>query len=244
MKFTRRHEVVAHHPSWTGRARQRARSSRGVTMVEAAFVTPIFLMLFMGVAEGGLYMRNRLGVANTVRAGARTASAAGADIHADLYTVFAIANESTALPRNAIEYVVIYKANGFGGPPTETEEDGLPSGCRNGVPVANECNVYRPADFAKARVEVAERTRHATAVQTNPGDVLNTSKISFACSGTSPDRFWCPTSRENATSSNSGTGPDYVGVYMRLDHEWLTGMFGDSSRVTDQAVVKIEPREK
>ncbi|MEO6628372.1 MAG: TadE family protein, partial [Aquihabitans sp.] len=84
------------------------RTSRGTTVVEAAFVTPIFMMLILALMEGGMYMKDSLAVASTVRAGARAASASGAYEKADLYTVLNMGRESTALNRNDIDYVVIY----------------------------------------------------------------------------------------------------------------------------------------
>src|SRR3954471_4646405 len=46
--------------SWVGRSRERARSNRGIALVEAAFVTPVFFALVLGVAEIGLVMNNYL----------------------------------------------------------------------------------------------------------------------------------------------------------------------------------------
>lgn len=227
------------HPAWISRYRARARSERGATLIEAAVVTPIFVMFLLAIAEGGLYMRNNLGVANTVRAGARAASAAGSDDTADLYTIFNVARESQAIPREAIEYVVVYKASGFGAGPTEQEEDGVPAGCLNGYSVANLCNVYRPADFVLAEAEMRERSRAAAA-----NEQPNPARVYFTCKPTSPDRYWCPTDRVDSYSGNGGQGPDYVGVYMKIDHDWLTGLFGDSFPISDQSVIKIEPRRK
>jgi hypothetical protein len=42
-------------------------------------------------------------------------------------------------------------------------------------------------------------------------------------------------------SGNSGAGPDYVGVYVRFDHQWMTGLFGSTKTVTDITVMRIEP---
>jgi len=47
---------------------------RGATLVEAAFVVPIFLLMLLGMMEFGWYARNQLMIANAVREGARAAS--------------------------------------------------------------------------------------------------------------------------------------------------------------------------
>lgn len=245
LQHARRSDDTYRHPAWISRARARMRDHRGTTLVEAAFVTPIFLLFIMAIAESGLFMRNYLGAANAVRAGARSASAWGAegrDGGADLYIVHSIGLEASALPRNSIQYVVVYKATGFGAGPTESEEDGVPTGCKRGVPVAGLCNVYTPAHFALAEQEVAERARHAAALAANPADVLDESKLHFGCGAGAPDRFWCPTDRADRVSSNGGWGPDYVGVFMKVRHNWLTGIFGEGNFITDQSVVKIEPK--
>ena len=136
------------------------RDHRGVTLVEAAFVTPIFLMFIMAIAESGLFMRNYLGVANTVRAGARSASASGNDASSDLYLVNSMAQESSALPRGAIQYIVVYKATDFGAGPANEGTAGVPAGCLAGQPRANLCNVYTTADFVKASEQLAEKRRY------------------------------------------------------------------------------------
>jgi len=50
----------------------------GATMVEAAFITPVFFLLIFGVIEVGGAYRDKLTVSNAVTAGARTGSAAAA----------------------------------------------------------------------------------------------------------------------------------------------------------------------
>lgn len=212
------------------------RGQRGSTLVEAAFITPIFIMLILATAEAGLYMRNYLGVANTVRAGARTASAAGRFAGADLYLVHSMAKESTALPRGAIQYIVVYKASAFGAAPTTS--------CRAGVPQSGLCNVYTPAHFQMAADQLAEEGRHKTALANGQASTLDLTKIWFGCQTTgphanaSPDRYWCPSTRDD-TYRNA----DYVGVYMRLDHQWMTRIFGTTADITDQSVIRIEPAQ-
>ena len=46
----------------------------GIALVEAAFVTPVFFMLVLGVVEIGLAMNDSLGLTHTVRAGTRVAT--------------------------------------------------------------------------------------------------------------------------------------------------------------------------
>lgn len=178
-------------------------------MVEAAFVTPIFFTLVLGVAEIGLAMNDYLALTSAVRAGARVASASGADWPADYNILQAVKRESTALKTANISYIVVYKPAAFGEAPSAT--------CQGGVDVTNVCNVYTPSDW-------------------------NRPKTDFGCLTTqSLDKYWCPTTRK---VTMSGTGTDYVGVWMKISHPWLTRMFGNDKTFTDTSVIRLEPRLK
>lgn len=237
------------HPR-SGRAPRRGRSERGTTIVEAAFVTPIFLLLVMGVVEGGFYMQTYLGAANAVRAGARSASAAGNDTNADLFIVNSIAKESSAIPRAAIDFIVVYRADDFGATPTEVGADGVSPGCLAGRAVPGRCNVYTPADFDRAAAQLAEMARIKAEEDAGRTPVRDHSKFWFGCQTTgpnanrSPDRFWCPRTRNVGLSSNGGLGPDFVGVFIQVEHSWVTGIFGRSREIDDLSVIRMEPRHR
>ncbi len=82
--------------------------------------------------------------------------------------------------------------------------------------VSNVCNRYTTANF-------------------------NTPLSSMQCGATSPDRFWCPTSRKVGGGADSSTGPpDYVGVYIRTVHSNVTTLFGSSYTFNEQMVIRIE----
>jgi Flp pilus assembly protein TadG len=198
---------LSHVDSAPRRAR---RSERGVAMVEAAFVTPLFILLLFAVIEFGLAMKDYIGVGNAVRAGARTASTEGNDTYADYFIVQAVAKNSTALSRSDIQYVVVYKASAIGGKPDATCMAGTAHTSSSGT---TPCNVYTPSNFS-------------------------TAETGFGCGTTEPDRFWCPNTRVNALG---GTGPDFVGVWMKMQHKWVTKMFGTAQTLTDQSVIRIEP---
>ncbi len=177
-----------------------------MAVIEAVFITPVFFALVFGIIEIGLAMNDKLALANTVRAGTRVASAAGAETWADYGILQSIQRESAALPRSNIKLIVVYKASGFGSEPTLD--------CRNGVASAD-CNVYYPSDFSKP-------------------------KTAFGCVTTETlDRYWCPTTRK---VSLAGTGPDFVGVWMKIEHPWVTKMFGNTQTLTDRSVIQLEPR--
>jgi Flp pilus assembly protein TadG len=55
----------------TTRKRDRKRGQRGQTMVEFAIVLPIFLLLLLGIAQGGIAFNNYIQLTDATRAGAR-----------------------------------------------------------------------------------------------------------------------------------------------------------------------------
>ena len=96
-----------------GRLRERAKENRGVAVIEAAFITPVFFILVLGIAEIGLAMNDYLALANSVRGGARTASASGNDRLADWGILTSIERESSAIERTKIKQIVVYKPSSF-----------------------------------------------------------------------------------------------------------------------------------
>jgi Flp pilus assembly protein TadG len=55
----------------TKRKRHKMRGERGQTMVEFAIVLPIFLLLLLGIAQGGIAFNNYIQLTDAARAGAR-----------------------------------------------------------------------------------------------------------------------------------------------------------------------------
>jgi Flp pilus assembly protein TadG len=62
------------------------------------------------------------------------------------------------------------------------------------------------------------------------------SQTALANSGKS--NFWLPTTRVDA---QSGAGSDYVGIYLKVNHEMVTHFFGNTFTLTDKTVMRIEP---
>jgi hypothetical protein len=178
-------------------------------VIEAAFITPVFFILVLGIAEIGLAMNDYLALAHSVRGGARTASASGNDVFADWGILTSIERESSAIERTKIKQIVVYKPSSFGEAPTAT--------CQAGNAVSGVCNVYTVADLARPQTDFGCRTDRSL------------------------DKYWCPSDRK---VSLSGTGSDYVGVWMKIEHPWLTKMFGNVKTLTDSSVIRLEPRTK
>ncbi len=111
-------------------------NERGAVVVEAALVTPLLMALLLGIIEMALLMKDDVALTSAVRTGGRTASAnAGAGpggineggdcvtpcspANAPMFAQLAansIQRASTALPRDSIEELWVYKANDKGYP--------------------------------------------------------------------------------------------------------------------------------
>ncbi len=183
--------------------------SFGAAIVEAAFITPVFMLMVLGIMEVGLAMNDNLALAHTVRAGTRVASASGNDLYADYGIIQAVKREISAVPRAQIQRIVVYKATRYGEEPT--------TDCMTGAAgQTGLCNIYDTTAFNAVKTRWGCKTAEAL------------------------DRYWCPTSRIVSRTA----GPNYVGVWVKIEHRWVTGMFGDTTELTDQSVIRLEPRAK
>ena len=192
---------------------RRGHGDNGATLVESAIVTPVLLLFILGIFEFGFAFRDYLAVANSTRDAAREASVAGNVLDADYRMMRAIERASAALPDGAIERIVIWKAS--------DPSDEVPSGCANGIASSGLCNVYSSSGLTVPKENFGCQEKAL-------GDPVD-----------SPDRFWCPGDREVSV----GSGLDYVGVYVRITHEYITGLFGDDVVFEDQMILKVEPQE-
>ena len=194
--------------------RRRRQGDRGAALVEAAFITPVFALLIFGMVEFGLTFRDYLTVANVSRDSARAASAYGDGLYAD-YNVIQIALQSSKGFRpNEIQRLVIFDAGSVSGNILDAAHPA--HACLTATEgIDGVCNVYDNADLLLA-------------------------KSSFGCKATENlDRYWCPNTRETSASGP----PDYVGVYVRARHDFITGLFGPGMNLTDVLVMRIEPQD-
>ncbi len=192
---------------------RRMRGDSGAVIVESAIITPLLMLFVFGIFEFGFAFRDYLAVANSARDGAREASVAADAADADYRMLRAIQRASAALPDGVIERIVIWEAAG----PTDT----VPTSCKNGTPVTGSCNVYDSADLSTPEYQFGCQ-------EIASGDLFN-----------SPDRFWCPIDREVI----AGSGLDFVGVYVQITHDYITGLFGDTVEFDDHIVLKVEPQD-
>ncbi len=194
---------------------RRGRGDTGATLLESAIITPVLMLFVFGIFEFGFAFRDYLTVANATRDAAREASVSGDSVDADYRMLRAVQRGAAALPDGALEQIVIWDASGPG--------DSVPSACVSGGSQTGVCNVYTPADIAVPEHQFGCQ-------KTSDGDPYD-----------SPDRFWCPNDRE--VSVSSGNPLDYVGIYIRTTHQYITGLFGDDVVFEDTMILRVEPQE-
>ena len=183
------------------------RGERGSVVVESALALPLFLLLIFGTMEFGLAFRTYLTLSNSTRDAARFASTLGKDADADFQIINEAVANLTGFKAGTIQKIIIFKATG----PTSTTASGALAACRTGS-VTGLCNTYL-------------------------GGSISTNSANYGCNYTSPDRFWCPTSRKVAVADP----PDYIGVYIEVRHTGLTGVIGMTRNFSDEFVMRLEP---
>ncbi len=121
----------------------RRRDDRGAVAVEFALTLPLLLTFLLGTVELGLYMKDYISMSSSVRAGARTASAApgagpamcGASKCSPLRPAFAQAAADTmqtagmAMNADDVQWIMVYMANSDGYPTGSTKASFPPAAC-------------------------------------------------------------------------------------------------------------------
>lgn len=188
------------------------RDERGAVMTEFAILAMVLAVLLAGIVEFGFTWHDKLEVETAARAGARVGSSMGNDRYADYALLQGVKSALTDIGLGNVDYVVVYNASAVNG--------AIPTGCSGSAPSSQsgKCNVYTGAELQS--LTQASFTGTAT-----------------SCGATAPDRFWCPTSRQDVQT----LGTDYVGIWVKAKRSATTRMFGSSFTMTARAVMRVEP---
>ena len=92
------------------------RDERGATIVEAAIILPLLILLTFGAIEFGIGFRDSAAVASSTRAGARIASALTAQPTFETNSKLSVSDSLKDLLHATPQYLVVYKANANGDP--------------------------------------------------------------------------------------------------------------------------------
>jgi hypothetical protein len=209
--------------------------------METAILTPVFLLLVFGILEFGVIYRDYLTIGDATAVGARIGSIVGpgiADVqvsdgsggtvtvegNGDFAAMMAVREDLAAIPIEWIDRIVIFE----GKKPSQQVSpiNQVPAACKTKTPLptnASGCNIYDPRD-AFVHLE---------------GTIDNADLAYFQCSNSSdPACGWNPDDRANGPTTDD---IDYLGVYIKIDRPYLTGIFGDDFTIEQAHILRLEP---
>ncbi|MGY6500361.1 MAG: TadE/TadG family type IV pilus assembly protein [Acidimicrobiales bacterium] len=201
------------------RFRQLRRSDdSGTAVLETLLVAPVFFLLVLGIFEFGLIYRDVLTTSDAAANAARRGAVLGPRIPAsgvagDFEIIREVRNSLGSISVESVDRIVIFRASAPGAGSPESQ---VPAGCKSGDSVPGVCNVYDPANAFLA-VDIGDN-----------------------------DYFACPGGRSCAwPSSARSDGPtpsdvDYLGVWIRLERPYVTGLFGDVFTFERASIVRLE----
>ncbi len=213
-------------------------ADRGAVFVEFALAVPFLVVMAMGIVEFGLGWS----AANDVNAAARDAARAGSAstnyATADKIILQTIGGALSEDQVDHVQKVIIFKA--ANATDTRPSDDCLAmdntSGSESDIGRAvgrggsEPCNVY-----GKGQIEYVSNPA-------NTSDVpywVNSSGDNCGFGTESVDKYWCPVRRAHSKTNGD---LDYLGVYIKMEHESVTNIgFGDQM-IERSAVFRIEPK--
>lgn len=209
------------HPGASRWSRPRV-DDRGASLLEMALVTPVFLLVIFAILEFGFMFRSYLAIADASTEAARVGALQGPSPTtdgrtADFSIVSAIRQGTAGLELEEIESIVVFEGRpSSAGTPMQQ----VPQACKHSYDsIAGLCNVY-PADFAFYAVQ--------------QGDTAY-----FRCGGGNTRACgWNPADRDNGPKV---ADIEYLGVYVRYRHPYMTGMFGNYRTLESASVMRLEP---
>lgn len=190
---------------------RRERNQRGAVAVEAALVTPLLCLMLFGIIEMSLLMRDVVSASSSVRAATRVASASAA---AGKCLTACSPTSAPALAQGAA---------------TAIEK----SGSALGEDAFQSMIVYEAGTngYPNGRTN-ADACGSATNCVTYTWDTT-TNKFVYSA-GT-----WDTTTQVNACVNDPLR--DSVGVAIRAQHRWVTGLFGTAYGLNERSVMQFEP---
>lgn len=231
-------------------------------MVEAAFITPVFVLLLFGLFEFSGYVAAATGANAAVKAGARMATIAGSDAMADRSILNRMNREGAGLvaSNDVVEAIKIWDADTRGEDPPADSQCNITGGT---------CNLYTNPNQGPASASSGAYILAALPLtgDSDPTAIMapNYADCYFGygwgldadASGTNClesdrlDQGWPTKDRRilEKSPNHKGACPgrqcdttDMVGIWIKVRHEYYTGFFGKSVTVTSKTIAKIEPQ--
>lgn len=239
---------------------RRSQDERGATIVEAAFVTPVFVLLVFAIIELSGFVMARSSAGAAVKAGARMASVQGDNPMAEREILRRISQEGSGMvgSYDVIEEIKIWKA--------ASVHDDPPTTCDQ----AHHCNSYVTPNQVDRAFELANLPLSSD----GGGGILDSTKADCYFGAMNHTDTWCESRRLKLDANwypgqrrvlekdpnHTGSCPDLVavagggtrdrcattdlvGIWMKVHHEYYTGFFGDGPTFEVQSIAKIESQD-
>lgn len=190
-------------------------------MVEMAIVAPLLALLVGGIIEFGTMWRDNLTMSSSTRAAARVVSNLGDDRLSDYEALLTLDAALSGVSGLTIDGVLIYDAGAADGAPHSSCFDVA------GDPQASmgHCNFYSAAQL----VSISGLSCSTTCVEF-PNNTNCAGGLTV---------YFCP---QDDRETDQSAGTTNVGVWVRAERGYLTGMFpGSGVTMTDRTVMKVEP---
>jgi len=108
-----------------------------------------------------------------------------------------------------------------------------------GATPIQQISIYRAASTGGGPTSTCQTTSSVSdKCNTYTATALSQPASKFGCGAGAIDTAWCPTTREDSQA----IGPDYIGVWVKTTHGFVTKLFGTSKVITDSVVMRIEPK--
>lgn len=192
---------------------RRFRGDEGAVLVEFALFAPILVVLGMGLMEFGLVWREQNILHTATRAAARVGGSS-----------FASGGEHEDADLNIL---LAAKAGLAQIDPADITKVVIYSASTSDGEVPAACAAYDPGAGAGS----------PGGVECNVYSGAYLAALTDASSTESVDDGWEPGSRD----ANEQGGLDYLGVWIEVDHTYVTGIFGTSITVSERDVMGLEP---
>lgn len=206
---------------------RRWRHERGAVLVEAAIAIPILLLLILGSIEAGMAWNAKSSTTSGLRSGLLRAATLGDEPETDLRVLQSVVGEVGSDNVSRLDYVMIYDASANGG-----NQQATISACELNAGTPGECVFYPTAVLETVSTTNDSFAFHQANFDQGSG-VLNAAPF-YTCSP-GLDSQWCAASRP--FQADGSRADVQIGVALRYQHEWFTGIFpGDAPVFRDDGV--------
>jgi TadE-like protein len=216
-------------------------------LVEAAMAFMILFTLVFGIVEFGLQFKDSLSVTNAVRAGARAGSAATRTQSYNVVVVNAVTTAQAAVGSGAPTDLWVYKADLKTGMPIDSSGNAEPDfshGCSFCEQYSWSGSQWTCASGCDTSASAPYPAQSWPGVDSEAGATPNNTQYScLSAPAGYPNIAGTHTGLSNDPygTGNAWAGPDEIGVYLRIVHKNITGLFGSTKTITDHAVARLEP---